>query len=207
MPASLDGKERNWLIVRAAKEHAAGPARRYVPMLARPARRVPSGPDWAFEIAWEGARAIAPIEGARARFERDGARRAGRALEQAARSPATRPAHQRVRARRGRLRVRRGRPAESRLLDGETGSLVYVVFDLLELERRHCVDEPWSADATGSRRCSTTSAGELLLSRAYDDGRELRTAARARGLGIVAKHRQAAYRPGAVSDDWRVLAP
>ena len=26
VPASLDGKERNWLIVRAAKEHAAGPA-------------------------------------------------------------------------------------------------------------------------------------------------------------------------------------
>ena len=196
VPASLDGKERNWLIVRAAKEHAAGPARRYVPMRPRAARRVPSGPDWAFEIAWEGARAIAPIEGARARFERDGDD-----------APDERWSRLLARLPRG-LRTSEcvldgvvcafdedGRPSRA-LLDGDTGSLVYVVFDLLELDAEPLIDEPWVGRRDRLAALLDDQAGELLLSRAYDDGRELRTAARARGLGIVAKHEQAAYRPG-----------
>ena len=72
VPARLDGEERNWLIVRAAKESAAGPPRHYEPMLPREAKRVPRGPEWAFEIAWDGVRTLAPLEGARARFEHDG---------------------------------------------------------------------------------------------------------------------------------------
>jgi bifunctional non-homologous end joining protein LigD len=207
VPASLDGKERNWLIVRAAKEHAAGPARRYAPMSPRAARRVPSGPDWAFEIGWEGARAVAPVEGARARFERAGDS-----------APDERWSRLLARLPRG-LHTSEcvldgvvcafdedGRPSRA-LLDGDTGSLVYVVFDLLELDAEPLVDEPWVDRRDRLAALLDDQAGELLLSRAYDDGRELRAAARARGLGIVAKHRQATYRPGTVSDDWRLLAP
>ena len=47
----------------------------------------------------------------------------------------------------------------------------------------------------------------MRLSRAYDDGPAVRKAARAQGLGIVAKRRSSPYRPGVESDDWRLLAP
>ena len=69
VPARLDGEERNWLIVRAAKDSAIGPAQHYEPMRSREAKRVPGGSGWAFEIAWDGTRAVSPMEGARARFE------------------------------------------------------------------------------------------------------------------------------------------
>ena len=49
------------------------------------------------------------------------------------------------------------------------------------------------------------SVPEVRLSRSYDDGAALRTAARARDLGTVAKRRDSRYRPGSVSDDWRLL--
>ena len=71
-----------WLIVRAKKAGALGPARSYEPMRAREAKRVPTGPEWAFELAWTGVRALAPVEGAKGRFEHD----RGDALE---RGPAT----------------------------------------------------------------------------------------------------------------------
>ena len=88
---------------------------------------------------------------------------------------------------------RAGRNA--RWLKGDTGSLVYVVFDLLELDAEPLVDEPWAGRRDRLAALLDDQAGELLLSRAYDDGRELRAAARERGLGIVAKHRKAAYPP------------
>ncbi len=207
VPASLDGKERNWLIVRAAKEHAAGPARRYAPMRPGVARRVPSGADWAFEIAWEGARAIAPVEGARARFEcaEDDAadERWSRLLARLPRGLHTSDCvlDGVVCAFDG-----EGRPSRA-LLDGDPGSLVYVVFDLLELETEPLIDEPWVDRRDHLAALLDDKAGELLLSRAYDDGPQLRAAARERGLGIVAKRRQAPYRAGTASNDWRLLAP
>ena len=65
VPAHLDGQERNWLIVRAAKDQAPDEVRQYAPMRPREAKRVPAGDDWAFEIAWSGVRALVPFEGAR----------------------------------------------------------------------------------------------------------------------------------------------
>jgi len=205
VPAHLGGEKRNWLIVRAAKDEAAGPMRSYEPMRARAAERVPGGKGWAFELAWEGVRALAPVEGARGHFQHDG----GDAVDARAKQVLSRMPRA--------LRTSEcvidgvicalddeGRPSRA-LLDSGGGTVVYLVFDVLELETAALLDEPWNARRAHLEAMLDDSIAEVRLSRAYDDGSALRTAARARGLGIVAKRRTSPYRPGTVSDDWRLL--
>jgi DNA ligase D-like protein (predicted 3'-phosphoesterase) len=193
VPARLDGEERNWLIVRAAKDDAPGEQLRYEPMLPREAKRVPAGSDWAFEIAWDGVRALAPMEGTRAHFVHAG----GGELDE------------RTKQLLGRM-PRAVRTSDC-VLDGVICSfdegVVYVVCDLLDLEGASLIDLPWSDRRTRLTGLLDDHVGEVRLSRDYDDGAVLRKAARAQGLGIVAKRRKSLYRPGLVSDDWRLLPP
>ena len=176
-------------------------------MLPREAKRVPSGTDWAFELAWQGVRALAPVEGARGHFEHD----AGEAVDARAKQVLARMPRA--------LRTSEcvldgvicaldddGQPRRELLASGG-GTVVYVVFDLLEVETEPLLDEPWKTRRKRLEGLLDERVAELRLSRAYDDGRALRNAARARGLGIVAKRRAAPYRPGQVSDDWRLLRP
>jgi bifunctional non-homologous end joining protein LigD len=205
VPAHLGGEERNWLIVRAAKDQAAAPVRRYEPMLAREAERVPSGPSWAFELAWEGVRALAPLEGARAHFQHAG----GDALDARCKQVLARMPRA--------LRTSEcvldgvicalddeGQPSRE-LLGSGGGTVVYLTFDLLEFETEPLLQEPWKARRKQLEELLDDRIAEVRFSRAYDDGSALRKAARARGLGIVAKRRTSRYRPGEVSDDWRRL--
>src|SRR5262245_51061677 len=58
IPAHLSGQEKNWLILRKRDESAAAPAsrrtsRRYQPMLASLADKLPHGSDWLFEPKWD----------------------------------------------------------------------------------------------------------------------------------------------------------
>jgi bifunctional non-homologous end joining protein LigD len=206
VPTKLDGNEKNWLIVRAKKLGALGPAVSYEPMRARDATRVPGGADWAFELAWEGARALAPVQGAKGRFEHA----EGEALD-------ARCAHLLAQMPRA-LRTSEcvldgvicaldgeGRPSR-KLLDDGGGTLVYMVFDVLEYEGRPLIGKAWTARRTILLELLDERVDDLRLSRSYDDGHQLRDAARGLGLGIVAKRRASRYRPGAVSDDWRLLA-
>jgi bifunctional non-homologous end joining protein LigD len=207
VPAHLGGEKRNWLIVRAAKDQAAGPTRQYAPMLPREAQRVPSGTGWAFELAWEGVRALAPVEGARGHFQHDG----GDALDARVKQVLARMPRA--------LRTSdcvldgvicalddAGQPSRE-LLEQGGGTVVYLTVDVLEYETEPLLDEPWKARRERLESLLDESVAEVRLSRAYDDGRALRTAARARGLGLVAKRRASPYRPGEVSDDWRLLRP
>jgi bifunctional non-homologous end joining protein LigD len=173
----------------------------------REAKRVPSGTAWAFELAWEGVRALAPVEGARGHLQHDG----GDALDARCKRVLT----QMPRALRTSDCVLdgvvcalddEGRPSR-KLLDDGGGTIVYVVFDVLEYETEPLLDTPWKDRRKTLEGLLDDTIAELRLSRAYDDGAGLRTAARARGLGIVAKRRASRYRPGEVSDDWRLLRP
>ncbi|HEY1480335.1 MAG TPA: DNA polymerase ligase N-terminal domain-containing protein, partial [Gaiellales bacterium] len=205
VPAKLHGEERNWLIVRPSKETRLGAPRTYEPMRARAASRVPGGSGWAFEIAWQGVRALAPLEGARGRFQHG----EGDAFD-------TRSAPLLARLPRA-LRTSEcvidgvicalddaGRPSR-RLLRGAGGSLVYMVFDVLEIEGEPLVDRPWSERRELLEGLLDERVDDLRISPVYDDGKAFREAARGQGLGIVAKRRDARYREGAVSDDWRLL--
>jgi bifunctional non-homologous end joining protein LigD len=207
VPARLGGEERNWLIVRAAKDGAAGPVQVYEPMLAREAQRVPSGTDWAFELAWEGVRALAPVAGARGHFQHT----AGDALDARCKQVLARMPRA--------LRTSEcvldgvicalddaGQPSRE-LLESGGGTVVYLTFDVLEYETEPLIEQPWKARRERLEALLDDSVAEVRLSRSYDDGSALRAAARARGLGIVAKRRKAPYVPGRISDDWRLLRP
>jgi bifunctional non-homologous end joining protein LigD len=191
VPAKLDGEERNWLIIRADKLGALGDAQAHEPMLAKPAKRLPSGAEWAFEIAWNGTRALSPMVGARARFEHAGGKKLdARCKELLARMP-------------------RAIRASECVLDGAIWELeegvAYLAFDLLELDGVALLDEPWTRRRSLLEELLDDHVGEVRLSKAYDDGAALREAARAQGLGVVAKRRDSRYREGVISDDWRLL--
>jgi bifunctional non-homologous end joining protein LigD len=192
VPAKLDGEERNWLIIRADKLGALGEARTYAPMRAKPAKRLPGGEEWAFEIAWKGTRALSPMEGAKARFEHAG----GKKLDARCKDLLN--------------RMPRAIRSNECVLDGVIWELdegvAYVVFDLLELEGAVLLDEPWERRRALLEELLDDHIGEVRLSRAYDDGVALREAARAQGLGVIAKRRGSRYREGVVSDDWRLFS-
>ena len=198
---------RDFALVRAAKDGAAGPVQVYEPMLAREAQRVPSGTDWAFELAWEGVRALAPVAGARGHFQHI----AGDALDARCKQVLARMPRA--------LRTSEcvldgvicalddaGQPSRE-LLESGGGTVVYLTFDVLEYETEPLIEQPWKARRERLEALLGDSVAEVRLSRSYDDGSALRAAARARGLGIVAKRRKAPYLPGRISDDWRLFRP
>jgi ATP-dependent DNA ligase len=78
---------------------------------------------------------------------------------------------------------------------------------VLEYETEPLIEQPWKARRERLEALLDDSVAEVRLSRSYDDGSALRAAARARGLGIVAKRRTAPYLPGRISDDWRLFRP
>ena len=208
IPSHLDGQERNWLIVRADKPGALGAPPSYAPMRARHAARVPTTGAWAFELAWVGMRALAVVEGARARLEHaDGTAPAARVTRLLAQVPRALRTSECVLDGVVCALDEAGRPSRELLEQGDVG-LVYMAVDLLDLEGRPLVGEPWSARrARLEDEVLDDRVDDVRLSRAFDDGRALRALARAQGLGIVAKRRDARYRPGAETDAWRLLDP
>src|SRR3954453_18965810 len=66
VPAHLSGDEKNWLIVRK-RDDVSETTRRsgltYAPMLATLAEEVPRGAGWAFEVKWDGYRAVTTLAG------------------------------------------------------------------------------------------------------------------------------------------------
>ncbi len=64
VPAHLDGKEQNWLLIKHRDDEEPGPApepRTYSPMLATLGERVPAGVEWLFEVKFDGYRALAYV--------------------------------------------------------------------------------------------------------------------------------------------------
>ena len=96
VPARLDGKEENWLIIRKRGDADPGSGGRedYKPMLATLEKKVPQGEGWLFEVKWDGYRALAYVRGGDTRLvsrnENDLTARfesVAKAIAKAARSP------------------------------------------------------------------------------------------------------------------------
>src|SRR5205823_7506378 len=68
VPAKLSGDPKNWLILRKREDGAGSVRREYKPMLAtlEDPENIPSGPDWEFEIKWDGYRILARVAGGEA---------------------------------------------------------------------------------------------------------------------------------------------
>jgi bifunctional non-homologous end joining protein LigD len=186
------------------------------PMLAKQVARPPEGDEWAYELKWDGVRAMASIEGGElALCSRRGERMTARYPELAAIGPALEgteamfdgevvayeesgvPSFQL-------LQRRMGLTTESTIRHRVSEvPVTYVAFDLVGLDGRSLVDEPYER-----RR-------ELLLGLGFDgpswqapghhfgSGEKLLAAARERGLeGIVAKRLGSPYCPGRRTDYW-----
>jgi bifunctional non-homologous end joining protein LigD len=186
------------------------------PMLAKHVEKPPEGDGWAYEIKWDGVRAMAGIEaGEVALCSRRGERMSKRYPELAAMGPAMGgtdamldgevvafteagiPSFQLLQKRMGlttESTIRR-RVAEV--------PVTFIAFDLVQLDGRSLVDEPYER-----RR-------ELLAGLGFDgpswqaptehrgEGARLLEVARERGLeGIVAKRIGSAYCPGRRTDHW-----
>jgi len=94
IPAHLDGKEQNWLLVRKRDDHEVALRGDYRPMMATLAEELPRGDEWTFEVKWDGYRALGYVRNGEAKLvSRNGndltARfpTVARALVTAARSP------------------------------------------------------------------------------------------------------------------------
>jgi bifunctional non-homologous end joining protein LigD len=203
VPAHLDGKEENWLLIKRRDGDGASPPRTYSPMLATPAETVPHGADWRYEVKFDGYRALAYLHGGDCRLvSRNGndltARFAQVAKEVVS---ATKTPNAVLDGEVARVDAR-GRTSFSELQQGG-GALVYYVFDLLEVDGEPLVDAPFHERKQRLRALLDERNTTVKFSEDFDDGDALFEAAKERGLeGVVAKRADSVYRQGKRTRDW-----
>jgi bifunctional non-homologous end joining protein LigD len=205
IPAHLDGKEQNWLLVRKRDGTPARGRNDYRPMLATLTDELPSGPDWTFEVKWDGYRALGYVRAGEARLlSRNGndltARfpAVARALAQAARSPEC--------VVDGEVCAldEDGRPSFSAMQQGKPDTpIVYEVFDVLEVDGEPVVDLPLSERRERLEQLVDLRDRTVQLSGVFDDGEALYAAAVERRLeGVMAKRAGSRYAEGRRTRDW-----
>jgi len=206
IPARLDGKEQNWLLVRK-RDDAAEPVARgdYRPMLATLTDALPHGDDWSFEVKWDGYRALGYLRNGTAKLlSRNGndltPRFPGvaRALEHAARSPSC--------VVDGEVCAldEQGRPSFSLMQQGRPGvPIVYEVFDVLELDGQSVTGRPLAERRELLAGLLDARDRTVRISAGFDDGDALFAAAEERHLeGVIAKRLSSRYAEGRRTRDW-----
>ena len=204
VPAHLDGKEENWLLI---KGHGDGDGEvvqgTYRPMLASLDTRVPHGEGWTFEVKFDGYRALAYLRGGECRLvSRNGNDLTGRfpeiarALVKAVKSPNAVVDGEVTRV------DPAGRTSFSELQQG-TGPLVYYAFDLLELDGEPLVELPLHERKARLAKLLDGRVKSVALSEGFDDGDALFQVAEERSFeGVVAKRLDSTYKPGRRTRDW-----
>jgi len=206
VPAHLDGKEQNWLILRKRDDDRAPAATtsRYKPMLATLVSELPRAGEWLYEVKFDGYRALAYVRDGtcvlRSRTDNDLTARfseVATAIDRATRDDAVLD---------GEVVAldERGRPRFSLMQTGG-GTLVYYAFDCLEARGEPLVDRP--IEERRKRLAELVRPGAtVLLSEAFDDGKALLDAVEAQGLeGLIAKRRGSAYAQGRRTREWLKL--
>ncbi|MGH3002041.1 MAG: DNA ligase D [Gaiellaceae bacterium] len=203
VPAHLDGKEQNWLLIKRRDTESAQPPPDLSPMLATLAEGVPAGDDWLFEVKFDGYRALAHVQSGVCRLvSRKGNDLTGR-FDQVAKAvvKATRSPNAVLDGEICRLAAS-GRSSFSELQQG-TGPLVFYVFDLLSLDGELLTELPLRERKGRLRRLVDERNETVLYSDDFDDGEALLQAAAERGLeGIVAKRAGSRYVAGRRSREW-----
>jgi DNA ligase D-like protein (predicted ligase) len=173
-------------------------------MLATSAASLPIGPDWTYEVKWDGYRAIAVKDGARVRLISRNEKNLTRDYPQVVAAlnsliPAQVVLDGEIVALDG-----NGRPSFQALQHRSTSglALVYYAFDLLSLNGKSLVQLP----LVDRRRAlaNVIKGSKVLLSEPLSgDAGEIQRAIQDYGLeGVVAKRRDSVYRPGQRSDAW-----
>src|SRR6476646_7249472 len=203
VPAHLDGKEQNWLLIRRSDDGADHPARTYRPMLATLEERVPHGDDWCFEVKFDGYRAVAYVRGGECRLmSRNGIDLTTRFTEVAREViKATKSPNAVLDGEICRIDDE-GRSSFSELQQG-IGALVFFVFDLLEVDGEPLVDEPLLERKARLRKLLDGRNRVVNFSEDFEDGDALFAVAQQRGLeGVIAKRASSTYKEGRRTRDW-----
>jgi bifunctional non-homologous end joining protein LigD len=210
VPAHLSGDEKNWLILRKRDEAASMPVERrspttWQPMLATLAQDVPRGAGWTFEVKWDGYRALAMESGGDVTLtSRNGNDLTARFPNVAKEIPKAVKTPDCVldgevcaldEAGRSSFSAMQQRKAET--------SIVYYVFDVLEIEGNPVVDLPLVERRKLLEQLLDRRNKTVRLSETFDDGEALLQAAKQQQLeGIVAKRLDSRYLPGKRTRDW-----
>src|SRR3954470_1362928 len=172
-------------------------------MMATAASTLPVGPEWTYEVKWDGYRAQAVKRGATVRLSSRNLKNLTSQYPTVARA---------VDGLRGDVVLdgeivaldRDGRPSFQALhhVDLAGVSIVYYAFDLLYRDGRNLRREP--LDARRNALAAVVKGSGVLLSDALPGApSQIESAVRALGLeGIVAKRRTSIYIPGRRSDAW-----
>jgi bifunctional non-homologous end joining protein LigD len=208
VPAHLDGKEENWLLIKRHDDDDEDGAVQgtYRPMLASLDTRVPAGDGWTFEVKFDGYRALAYIRGGECRLvSRNDNDLTGRfpeiakALVKGIKSPNAVVDGEICRI------DPAGRTSFSELQQG-SGPLVYYAFDLLELDGEPLADLPLRERKARLRKLLYARVTNVQYSEDFDDGAALfEVAKEQRFEGVIAKRIDSKYGVGKRSRDWRKI--
>jgi bifunctional non-homologous end joining protein LigD len=209
VPAKLSGDPKNWLLIKKQDEKRVERAhRRYAPMLASLAEKLPTGRGWLYEAKWDGYRTVAYVVNGdpalRTRKDQDYTERFSAIASQLPRALRTTDC-----VLDGEVCAidEQGRTSFSAMQRGGY-PLVYYVFDLLELEGEPLIDLPFVERRQRLEQIFDRRNRVVQLSEAFDDGRALERAAIQQGLeGVMAKRAQSRYEPGRRSRDWLKVKP
>jgi len=205
VPAHLDGKEENWLIIRRRDSDDGRPldTKRYRPMLATLAADLPKGDEWRFEVKWDGYRALAYVRGGECELVSRNANslterfsEVAKAVPRALKTPSA--------VLDGEVCAldEEGRPSFSAMQQG-TGQLVFYVFDVLEIDGDPVVDCTLEWRKARLAELLDGRNRTVRISETFEDGDALMEAARARGLeGVMAKQLGSKYCEGKRTRYW-----
>jgi bifunctional non-homologous end joining protein LigD len=206
VPAHLDGKEQNWLILRKRENGSGAVSRTYAPMLATLSdeKHMPGG-GWEFEIKWDGYRIVSRVVGGEAKLlsrkDQDYTERFANVAKELAKALKTPDC-----VVDGEVCAldEEGRPSFSAMQQGKPGTpIVYFVFDLLEVEGEPLVDLPLSERRARLRKLLDRRNRTVKFSESFDDGHALLAEAKKRRLeGVMGKRLDSRYLSGRRSRDW-----
>ncbi len=206
VPASLDGDPKNWLLLRkrdSATLPPKGERRVYAPMLATLSDELPHGRGWLYEVKWDGYRAVCTLREGEATLTS----RTGNDLTERF-APVVRVLPRAVKTSDCVLDGEvcaldeQGRPSFALMQQGSE-TLVYEVFDLLELEGEPLVGLPFAERRARLATLIDRRSSVVRLSETFEDGDALLGAAKEQQLeGVVAKRADARYHEGKRTGDW-----
>jgi bifunctional non-homologous end joining protein LigD len=206
VPARLDGKEQNWLLIKNRDEAAAEPtssSRTYSPMLATVNDGLPAGDGWLYEVKFDGYRALAYVRDGECRLvsrnENDLTERFGEVAKEVVK--ATKSPNAVLDGEICRL-DEAGRSSFSELQQG-SGPLVYYAFDLLELDGEPLVGLELAERKKRLKALLDGRNRTVRFAPDFDNGEALLAAAREQGLeGLIAKRASSLYASGKRTRDW-----
>ena len=178
-------------------------------MLATPGD-LPEGPEWLFEVKWDGMRLLAEVVDGAVRLSSRTERDVTANFPELHGLPALAPD---VLLDGEVVLLERGIPSFAALADrmhsrsipriAAARPVTFMVFDVLRLYGVPLLDRPLAERRATLERMELAAVPQLSLSPGYTDGAALLDATRQRGMeGVVAKRRDSPYRPGRRSPDW-----